>query len=119
MALKSNTATQPEEEDEDIGLLTLDEGESTRTTGGGGTSPITYTGPTATPYQVGATTTQKPIIPKGPQPALEEYPDLIIPEVDESKITSLTQRISSPAIRALSRTTRQALIRHYNNPKVQ
>ena len=76
-----------------------------------------FTTPTLIP-PIGNISSTMPIIPKGPTPTMGELPSLIIPEVDEGKILSLTQKMASPAIRALRRTTREALMRHYDNPNV-
>lgn len=66
----------------------------------------------------GSISTTNVIAPSIPSPTIGELPELIIPEVDEGKVRSLTNKISSPAIRALSREARRSLMRHYDNPNV-
>lgn len=76
------------------------------------------TGPSYPINPIGSTAITTPIIPQISTPTMGELPNLIIPEIDEKRISELTRKLSDPAIRSLSRTTRQALMRHYENPNV-
>jgi len=55
----------------------------------------------------------------GGAPALGEAPKLEMPEYDEDKVSSLTQKRAAPAIRRLRETTQQATSGTYDNPNVK
>jgi len=79
---------------------------------------ITTTGKPLQTQPLGTVSTSTRIVPSGAQPTIGEMPELIIPEIDQAEISSLTRKLADPSIRALSRTARIALMKHYDNPNV-
>jgi len=82
------------------------------------TSSIATTGQPIQINPMGSVSTSTRITPTGAQPTIGEMPELIIPQIDEAQISSLTRKLADPSIRALSRTARIALMKHYDNPNV-
>ena len=85
---------------------------------GGGESGITTSGfgTIQQPSPTGRTTITQAIKPTGAVPTLAPTP--AIPKIDESRIRKLSRKAAAPGIRSLTRETRRALLRHYENPNV-
>jgi len=55
----------------------------------------------------------------GGAPVMGAAPELNLPEYDEDKVSSLTQKRAAPAIRKLRETTQRATSANYDNPNVK
>lgn len=103
---------------EDLLTPTIDESKIRRGSITIGANPITG-GTSETLRPIGSTTSTFSVTPTNIKlPEMQELPELVIPEIDEGRISELTRKISDPYVRSLSREARRALMKHYDNPNV-